>query len=92
MSLPKSVEEIITQHVLFEIEAIDRMYFNLYMDRVQSEGGTATFFINHRKEACATALMMSLMTRTFLKKIEDFAQKHSFEIISFEKHTRNDDQ
>jgi hypothetical protein len=91
MNIPKSVEEIITQHVLFEIESIDRMYLNLYMDRVQSAGGTADFFVRHRKEACATALVMSQMTQKFLQKIEKFAQQHSLEIIPFEKHARKDD-
>ena len=91
MSITKSVEEIITQHVAFEIEAIDRMYLNLYMNGVQSEQGTAHFFIKHRKKPCATAQAMSQMTQAFLKKIEDFVQKHDIDIITFEKHTRKDD-
>ncbi len=76
MSITHSVDEIIAKHVLFEIESIDRMYLNLYMDRLQTDRGTAFFFVNHRKEACATALVMSQMTRKFIAHIESFAEKH----------------
>jgi len=91
MSITQSVEEILSQHVSFEIESIDRMYLNLYMSGVQSERGTAHFFLKHRKKSVATAHLMSQMTHTFLQKINDFAQKHSLDIITFEKHTRKDD-
>lgn len=91
MSTTESVDEIISQHVTFEIESIDRMYLNLYMDRVQSERGTAHFFIKHRKNARATSYLMSQMTQAFIKNIEGFAKKHSIKMIAFEKHTRKDD-
>lgn len=91
MSITHSVDEIIAKHVLFEIESIDRMYLNLYMDRLQTDRGTAFFFVHHRKEACATAMVMAQMTRKFIANIESFAEKHNIEIISFEKHVRKDD-
>ena len=91
MSITQSVDEIIAQHVFLEIESIDRMYLNLYMDGVQSEGGTADFFVRHRKEACVTALVMSQMTRKFISNIENFAQQQGIEIIAFGKHVRKDD-
>ena len=30
MTLPRSAADVLADHVLFEIEAIDRMYLNLY--------------------------------------------------------------
>src|SRR5215469_16078706 len=91
MSLPKSVEEIISQHVAFEVESIDRMYCNLYMDGVQTEHGTARFFLHHRKEPCATAYFMEKMTRAFLDKIDNFAKEHNLDVITFAKHSRKED-
>jgi len=58
MGITKSVEEIIAQHVVFEIEFIDRMYCNLYMGILQTTGGIAHFFIKHRKNHCATSFLM----------------------------------
>ena len=37
----KSVAEILDDHVTFELEAIDRMYLNMYMPQLQHVGGAA---------------------------------------------------
>jgi hypothetical protein len=42
MSLPRSVAEILREHVTLEIEGIDRMYLNVYVPQLQREGGVAT--------------------------------------------------
>ena len=34
MSLPRSVAEVLKQHVTLEVEGIDRMYLNVYQPRV----------------------------------------------------------
>ena len=31
MTLPRSVADVVSRHVLFEIESIDRMYFNVIL-------------------------------------------------------------
>ena len=38
MSLPRSVAEILKEHVTLEIEGIDRMYLNVYIPQLQREG------------------------------------------------------
>ncbi len=47
MSIPQSVTEILRDHVTLEVESIDRMYLNLYVPRLQYEGGIASFFRYH---------------------------------------------
>jgi hypothetical protein len=37
MSLPRSVAEVINDHVAFELECIDRMYLNLYVPMLRRE-------------------------------------------------------
>jgi hypothetical protein len=39
----KSVVEILTHHVTFELEAIDRMYLNAYVPSLQTGAGFAYF-------------------------------------------------
>ncbi len=42
MTIPRSVSEVLSQHVTLEIEGIDRLYLNLYVPRFQRpEGGTS---------------------------------------------------
>ena len=48
MTLPRSAADVLADHVLFEIEAIDRMYLNLYQPRLQHGAGIAAFFVGHR--------------------------------------------
>ncbi len=48
MTLPRSAADVLADHVLFEIEAIDRMYLNLYQPRLQHGAGIGAFFVGHR--------------------------------------------
>jgi ABC-type transport system involved in cytochrome bd biosynthesis fused ATPase/permease subunit len=36
---------VISEHVVFELESIDRVYLNVYVPWLQREGGVAAFFI-----------------------------------------------
>ena len=39
MTLPRSVADVLADHVVFEIECIDRMYCNVYVPQLQHPGG-----------------------------------------------------
>ena len=39
MSLPRTVSDILREHVTLEIEGIDRMYLNVYVPILQREQG-----------------------------------------------------
>ena len=43
MTLPRSAADVLAGPVLFELEAIDRMYLNLYQPRLQHGAGVAAF-------------------------------------------------
>jgi hypothetical protein len=43
VTLPRSAADVLADHVLSEIEAIDRMYLNLYQPRLQHRAGIAAF-------------------------------------------------
>ena len=40
MTLPRSAADVLADHVLFEIEAIDRMYLNLYQPGYRTAPGS----------------------------------------------------
>ena len=44
MSIPQTVTEILREHVTLEVESIDRMYLNLYVPKLQYEGGRGIVF------------------------------------------------
>jgi len=39
MTLPRSVAEVLSDHVAFEVECIDRMYCNVYVPKLEQAGG-----------------------------------------------------
>src|SRR5438552_12790423 len=39
MSIPRSVADVIQNHVTLEVEGIDRMYLNVYQPKLQMEKG-----------------------------------------------------
>ena len=48
MTLARSVADVLSDHVTLEVECIDRMYLNLYVPKLQYEGGVVGFFRGHR--------------------------------------------
>jgi hypothetical protein len=91
MTLPRSVAEVLAGHVLFEIEAIDRMYLNLYQPRLQHGAGIAAFFVGHRGNRFASSALMAPVTRAFIANIDHFAAARGLEVVRFAKGQRKDD-
>ena len=73
MSLPRTVSEILREHVTLETEGIDRMYLNVYVPILQREQGISWFFRAHRGHAFASSALMAPITKAFVAKIEAFA-------------------
>jgi hypothetical protein len=72
MTLPRSAADVLAGHVLFEIEAIDRMYLNLYQPRLQHGAGIASFFVGHRGSRFASSALIAPMTAAFTADISHF--------------------
>ena len=47
MTLPRTAAEVLSRHVLFEIESIDRLYLNLYVPELQRVGQVVGFLTRH---------------------------------------------
>ena len=91
MSIAHSVAEILQEHVVLEVEGIDRMYLNVYIPQLQRELGVASFFRFHRGFKFASSALMRPITERFIAKIEQFAQEQAVPLVSFEKHQRKDE-
>ena len=86
-----SVAEILNSHVKLELEGIDRMYLNVYVPRLQTEGGVAGFFLHHRGHKVASSVLMAPITKDFVERIEKFVQVHHLPLVEFKKGQRKDD-
>jgi hypothetical protein len=91
MSLPRSVADVLNEHVTLEVEGIDRMYLNVYQPRLQTELGVASFFRFHRGETFASSALMAPMSTAFITAVDDFVKREQIPIITFGKGQRKDD-
>ena len=85
MSLPRTVAEVLQQHVTLEIEGIDRMYLNVYVPALQRAGGIASFFRFHRGHQFASSALMDPITKDFIASMEQFAKQQNLPLVTFEK-------
>lgn len=91
MRLAQSVAKILSQHVVLEVEGIDRMYLNVYVPRLQIVEGVLGFLKKHRGHKIASTRMVEPITRRFVAAIERFVRDQGMPLISFEKGQRKDD-
>ena len=91
MTLPRSVADVLNDHVTLEVEGIDRMYLNVYQPRLQTELGVASFFRFHRGETFASSALMAPMSTAFVAAVDDFVKREQIPMLTFTKGQRKDD-
>jgi len=90
MSIPRTVAEVLREHVTLEVEGIDRMYLNVYVPALQRAGGVASFFRFHLGHRFASSALMDPITKGFIAQMEQFAKQEKVPIVPFEKGQRKD--
>jgi len=66
MSLPRSVAEVLKQHVTLGVEGIDLLYLNVNQPRLQTDRGVAAFFRYHRGATFASSVLMDPISKSFI--------------------------
>ena len=87
----QNVAEIIKNHVVLEVESIDRMYLNGYIPGLQTEGGFVHFVHKHLGFPIASTALISPMSKAFVHAVEVFAEEQQVDLITFNKNQRKDE-
>jgi hypothetical protein len=87
----KNVAEILSDHVTFELEAIDRMYLNAYVPSLQTGGGFVWFVKTQLGARVPSTMMVAPMTARFVAAIDRFVEREGIDLVTFEKGQRKDD-
>src|SRR5437867_3716339 len=87
----ESVSEILRDHVVLELEGIDRMYLNGYVPSVQTGAGFAYFLRNQLDCRVPSTFMIAPMSKQFVAAIEGFSRSEGVEMVSFVRGERKDD-
>lgn len=87
----QSVAEVLRDHVVLELEGIDRMYLNVYVPVLQAVEGVLKFIRIHRGHPVASTAMVEPITRRFVESIERYVHDHDIPMITFLKGQRKDE-
>lgn len=91
MTVPATMADVLDDHVVFELDCIDRMYLNLYQPKLMYPGGVVGFFKGHRQMPFASSALMDPMTTAFVEGIHRFIRDQGLELVHFTKGQRKDD-
>ena len=91
MSVARSVAEVLRDRVRLEVEAIDRMYLNVYVPHLQSVGAVVGYLRVHRGQRFASTTAVTPMTKAFVRNIDQFVNTAGVDLVAFQKGQRKDD-
>jgi hypothetical protein len=90
MTVARSAGDVLSDHTVFEIECIDRMYLNVWVPRLAYGAGVQGFFVGHRGHHYASTALMDPMTKAFVADIHGFVAARGLELVSFGKERKDD--
>ncbi len=91
MTLPRSAADVLRNHVVFELECIDRVYCNLYVPKLQRDLGVVGFIREHLGKPVASTAVLADRTEAFYAEIKAFAAARGVEIVEFAAGQRKDE-
>lgn len=91
MSLPRTVAQVIDQHVTLQLESLDRVYLNVYQPQLQTPKAVFRFLRQFHGAGAISSRQMKARTEGFVQDIGRYASDHGIPIVSFEKGQRKED-
>jgi len=86
-----TIPELLRDHVLLDIECVDRVYLNGYVPTLQTGGALVYFLRYHRGQMIPSPAVLGEISCGFADAVEAFAQAHQIPILRFQKGQRKDD-
>ena len=91
MTLPRTVADVLNDHVVFEVECIDRMYLNVYVPGLQYEAGLVAFVHQQLGLPIASTAPLGKISDGFSDAMRRFARDQRVPWVDFAKGQRKDD-
>src|SRR5215213_6054176 len=91
MTLPRTAADVLSRHVVFELESIDRLYLNLYVPELQRVGQIVGYLTRHLGFDIASTALVAPNSEAFVTAIRRFAHDHRVPLIDFAKGQRKDE-
>jgi hypothetical protein len=91
MTVARSVADVLADHVVFEVECIDRMYLNVYVPGLQYEAGLVAYVHQQLGLPIASTAPLAKVSDGFSAAIRRFAHDQGVPWVDFVKGQRKDD-
>ena len=91
MTVARTVADVLAEHVVFDVECIDRMYVNLYQPKLQYPVGLVGYVHRELGLPIASTAPLAKITDRFARAVRRFAQTEGIPWVDFAKGERKDD-
>jgi hypothetical protein len=91
MTVARTVADVLTDHVVFEVECIDRMYLNVYVPGLQYAAGLVAFVHRQLDLPIASTAPLGKISDGFSAAMHRFARDRQVPWVDFGKGQRKDD-
>jgi len=91
MNVARSVADVLSEHVSFEVDCIDRMYLNVYVPGLQYPAGLVGYVQRQLGLPIASTAPLARITDRFTAAVHRFAQQEGIPWVDFKKGQRKDD-
>lgn len=86
-----NVNDLLDEHVVLDLECLDRVYLNAYVPNLQTPGQVAMFMTRHLGLKIASPAIMEKIGNRFRRNVEQFATANQIPMVRFAKGDRQID-
>jgi hypothetical protein len=91
MTVARSVDDVLTEHVRFQVECIDRMFLNVYVPQLQYPAGLVGYVQRQLRLPIASTAPLAKITDAFCAAVHRFARDNAISWVDFARGQRKDD-
>src|SRR6266581_2257220 len=85
-----NVDTVLRDHVVLQLDCIDRLYLNGYVPGLQRAEQLWWFLQQHRGKIVSPALLQQ-MTTDFVGAVNEFARNHGIPVVAFQRGQRKEE-
>ena len=86
-----SIPELLKDHVILEVECLDRLYLNGYIGPLATSGGLVSFMREQLGRPIPSPVVLGQVTERFRESVKAFAERERIPIYQFDHKERKDD-
>src|SRR5258705_9555232 len=91
MTLPRTVADVLAEHVVLEVESIDRMFLNVYQPLLQHPRALVGYVHNQLGLPIASTAPLAQISERFEKAIHAFSHQRGIPLLHLARGLRKDD-